>query len=208
MRLVSALASTRLVTALGASISATRATTGAPVVGLLLLAIASTSIAAAVSTTLLRISTFATTATTAAVATLATTTVSSTAAVSAAAEATTATSSTTTGTVGGFVDTDLTTVEFDVVHVLNGIVSLVFGLEADEAKATATASVAILNNDSFFNDTELLEFGAKDGVVGVPGQAADEQLGHDELFWLYVLVNNVRLVAELVRALPSEMRKR
>jgi hypothetical protein len=76
----------------------------------------------------------------------------------------------------------------DVIHLLDGSISLGILAEANETEATAAAGVTILHDDlrslakgalrrvrstySLLDLTELLELGAKGLVVGVPGKAS------------------------------------
>lgn len=81
--------------------------------------------------------------------------------------------------VRSFVNTNLSSVEFDVVHGSNSLLRIFFLGVAHEAEATATACVAVFNDYSFFDNTKLLELLAQSGLLGVPGEAADEKLRHD-----------------------------
>jgi len=97
-----------------------------------------------------------------------------TASVAAAARSTTASA------VGGLVDANPTSVEFLVVHGLHSGIGLgVLGI-ANKAKASAAASIAVLNHDGFFDLTELLELLTESLVVGVPCEASNEELRHGE----------------------------
>jgi len=89
-----------------------------------------------------------------------------------ASAATAATSS----AVRGLVDADPTSVELLVVQSLHGRVGVCVIGEADEAKASAATSVAVLDDNGFFDLAELLELLAEGAVVGVPGKASNEQL--------------------------------
>lgn len=76
------------------------------------------------------------------------------------------------------VDTDGTTVEFDIIHGSNG--SFRFGLlgEANEAESTAAAGIAVLDDNGFFDSSKLLKLSAEGRVICVPGETADEKLRH------------------------------
>jgi hypothetical protein len=77
------------------------------------------------------------------------------------------------------VDTDHSTVKLDVVHGANCLVGIFFLSVSDKSKATATASVAILDDDSFLDGAKLLELLSQGGLLGVPCQATDKKLRHD-----------------------------
>jgi hypothetical protein len=77
------------------------------------------------------------------------------------------------------VDTDHSAVEFDVVHGANSLVGIIFLGVSDKSKATATASVAILDDDSFLDGAKLLELLSQSVLLGVPCQATDKKLRHD-----------------------------
>ena len=76
----------------------------------------------------------------------------------------------------------------DVIHLVDGSISLGVLAEANETEATAAAGVTVLDDDlgalvkgalgrvrntySLLDGTELLELGAEGLVVGVPGKAS------------------------------------
>jgi len=128
-----------------------------------------TAAAAAVAATS---TTVATAATSVAAATATVSTTTSSVAAAAASATTTAA-----GAVGGLVNADGASIKFDVVHVLHGVIGLRLLREAHEAESTAAASIAVLDNDSFFDLAELFELLAKSGIVGVPGKATNKELG-------------------------------
>jgi len=101
-----------------------------------------------------------------------------------AAAATAATVATGAGARGvGEVDTDVATVQLLLVEALNGGLSLIGGLEGDEAEAARAASLAVLH-DNAVNDIAVLGEGIAERVVsGVPRQVADVKLGHDCSGW-------------------------
>jgi len=82
--------------------------------------------------------------------------------------------------VGGSVDADRATVEFDVVHGLDGVLG--FGVlgEAHEAKAAAAASIAVLDHDGLFHLAEFLKLGSERYIIRVPREAANEDFRHGE----------------------------
>jgi len=82
--------------------------------------------------------------------------------------------------VGGSIDADRATIEFNVVHGLDGGVGFTVLGEAHEAKAAAAASIAILNHDGLFDLAKLLKLGSESHIIGMPGEAANEDFGHDE----------------------------
>jgi len=82
--------------------------------------------------------------------------------------------------VGGPVDADGATVEFDVVHGLDGAFGLGILREAHEAKAAAAASVAVLDHDGLFHIAKLLKLGSERHIIRVPREAANEDFRHDE----------------------------
>jgi hypothetical protein len=98
----------------------------------------------------------------------------------AAASVATASGCATAATVGSLVDTDPTAIELLVVHSLHSSIGLrVLGI-ANEAEAPATSSIAVLDDDSFFDLTELVELLAKSLVVGVPRKASNEEFRHGD----------------------------
>jgi len=82
--------------------------------------------------------------------------------------------------VGGSVDADRATVEFDVVHGLDGVLG--FGVlgEAHEAKAAAAARIAVLDHDGLFHLAEFLKLGSERYIIRVPREAANEDFRHGE----------------------------
>jgi len=82
--------------------------------------------------------------------------------------------------VGSPVDADGATVEFDVVHGLDGVFGLGVLGEAHEAKAAAAASVAVLDHDGLFHIAKLLKLGPERYIIRVPREAANEDFRHDE----------------------------
>jgi imidazolonepropionase-like amidohydrolase len=104
-----------------------------------------------------------------------TSTVSTTTAAVAAATGSAAASA-----VRSLVDADPTSIEFLVVHGLHSGIGLGVLRIADEAKASATTSIAVLNHDGFFDCTELLELLTESLVVGMPCEASNEELRHGE----------------------------
>jgi len=82
--------------------------------------------------------------------------------------------------VGSSVDADRATIEFDVIHGLDGGVGFAVLGEAHEAKAATAASIAILNHDGLLDLAKLLKLGSESHIIRVPGEAANEDLGHDE----------------------------
>jgi len=100
-------------------------------------------------------------------------TVSTTATSIAAASGSAATS-----TVGSLVDTDPASVELLVVHGLHSGIGLGVLRIANEAKASAAASITVLDYDGFFDLAELFELLAKSLVVGMPCKASNKELRH------------------------------
>jgi len=105
--------------------------------------------------------------------------ISTSVATSSTVASTTTTTAATSSTVRGLVNADCTSVKLDIVHVLHGGVSLGILGEANEAKATAATSIAILDDDSFFNLAEFFELLAKGSVIGMPCEATNKEFGHD-----------------------------
>jgi len=82
--------------------------------------------------------------------------------------------------VSGSIDADRATIEFDVIHGLDGGVGFAVLGEAHEAKAATAASIAILNHDGLLDLAKHLKLGSESHIIRVPGEAANEDLGHDE----------------------------
>jgi hypothetical protein len=91
---------------------------------------------------------------------------------------TTVASTATSSTISCFVDSNGTTVEFNIVHRANRSVGVCLVGELHEAKATAPTSVAVFDHNRFFNLTKLLELGAESGIISVTGKAANEKFSH------------------------------
>jgi len=51
---------------------------------------------------------------------------------------------------------------------------------ADKSEATAASSITVLDDNGFINLTELLESFTESGLIGVPCEAANEELRHLE----------------------------
>lgn len=92
--------------------------------------------------------------------------------------ATTAAAAATSSTVRGLVDADGTSVEFNIVHVLHGRVSLGVLGKANEAKATAATRITILDYNSFFDLAEFFELLAQGSIIGMPCEATNKEFGH------------------------------
>jgi hypothetical protein len=56
--------------------------------------------------------------------------------------------------------------------------------ESHKAKSATAAGIAIFDYNGFLNGSEFLEFTAKSRIVGVPGEATNEDLGHNEVRWM------------------------
>jgi len=82
--------------------------------------------------------------------------------------------------VSGSVDADGATVEFDVVHGLDGVFGLGVLGESHEAEAAAAAGVAVLDHDGLFHIAKLLKLGSERYIIRVPREAANEDFRHDE----------------------------
>jgi len=158
---------TALAAALTAAVAAARLVSAAAAAALRRSPRAAALAAAAVATVAATVASSLSTAVTSTVS-------AATASVAAAARSTTASA------VGGLVDANPTSVEFLVVHGLHSGIGLgVLGI-ANKAKASAAASIAVLNHDGFFDLTELLELLTESLVVGVPCEASNEELRHGE----------------------------
>jgi hypothetical protein len=66
----------------------------------------------------------------------------------------------------------------NVIHRSDGGISFSLLRETHKAESTATACVSVLDYDGFFDLTILLEFRTEGGIIGMPCEAANEQLGH------------------------------
>jgi len=163
---------TALVAAAAAAAAASAA--GAPIAGTAAIAAALT----AALTTTLTTAISAVSAPATAIRTTSTGSTSRSVVASAALITSTATSAGTLG-LGSLVNANGTTIEFNVVHGGNRVVSISVVVEANKAEAAATTGVAILHDDSFLNLAKFLELGAESFIVSMPGKAANEELGHD-----------------------------
>lgn len=114
----------------------------------------------------------------AAVSAIATTVATASTTAAKAASTATGEAAATSTALGGFVNTNGTSVELDVVHCVNGSVSISLLSIANESEATAATGVTVLNNDSLLHNSELLKLHAESILVGVPSQASDEELRH------------------------------
>lgn len=81
--------------------------------------------------------------------------------------------------VGSLVDANHAAVKLDIVHGSDGVLGMILLGVADKAEAAAATGIAILHHDRFLDMTIFLEFLAESRLFGVPGQATDEELGHD-----------------------------
>jgi hypothetical protein len=138
------------------------------------------TLATAIATTTPAVTTLTATSVAALATSVASTTTAGLVASTAATTATTETSTTiTTGAaLRGLVDTDRAAIKLNVVHGIDGSISISFLGVADETEATATTSVTVLDNDGFLNGAELLKLLAKSILVGVPGKASNKELRH------------------------------
>jgi len=117
--------------------------------------------------------------------------------VSSVASSAAAATTTATGAVRCLVDADGTSVKLDVVHVLHCIVGLGVLGEAHETESTATASIAVLNDDGFLNLAEFLELLAQSLVVGMPCKATNEEFGHVGQTYQFDLADSLRVSKRL-----------
>jgi len=170
------LLTTTLTTFLTAAVAATLTTTLAAAVAAARLVSAATAAALGWTPLTATVSTTAAAAAAAIAASLLSSvasTVSTTATSIAAASGSAATS-----TVGSLVDTDPASVELLVVHGLHSGIGLAVLRIANEAKASAAASITVLDYDGFFDLTELFELLAKSLVVGMPCKASNKEFRH------------------------------
>jgi len=169
------LLTTTLTTFLTAAVAATLTTTLAAAVAAARLVSAAT--AAALGWTPLTATVSFTTAAAAAIAASLLSSVASTVSTTATSIAA-ASGSAATSTVGSLVDTDPASVELLVVHGLHSGIGLGVLRIANEAKASAAASITVLDYDGFFDLTELFELLAKSLVVGMPCKASNKEFRH------------------------------
>jgi len=169
------LLTTTLTTFLTAAVAATLTTTLAAAVAAARLVSAAT--AAALGWTPLTATVSFTTAAAAAIAASLLSSVASTVSTTATSIAA-ASGSAATSTVGSLVDTDPASVELLVVHGLHSGIGLAVLRIANEAKASAAASITVLDYDGFFDLTELFELLAKSLVVGMPCKASNKEFRH------------------------------
>lgn len=105
------------------------------------------------------------------------TSVATTAATAVSATATAATAEATAAagaTLARFVDTDGAAIELKVVHGVDGSIGIGLLGVTDETETTATASITVLDDDSFLNGSELLKLLAERVLISVPCEASDE----------------------------------
>jgi len=169
------LLTTTLTTFLTAAVAATLTTTLAAAVAAARLVSAAT--AAALGWTPLTATVSFTTAAAAAIAASLLSSVASTVSTTATSIAA-ASGSAATSTVGSLVNTDPASVELLVVHGLHSGIGLGVLRIANEAKASAAASITVLDYDGFFDLTELFELLAKSLVVGMPCKASNKEFRH------------------------------
>lgn len=79
----------------------------------------------------------------------------------------------------GKVDTDLTTAQVKVVHLLLGVGSRVSGLKGDETETAGAASLAVVDDDGVSDGSKLLEGGAEVIRADLPRQVTDEEFRGD-----------------------------
>jgi len=79
---------------------------------------------------------------------------------------------------GSAVDADGSAIELNVIHSIDCSLCIGILTKAYEAKAPAATGVAILDDNRLLNGSELLELLAESHLIGMPGEAANKELGH------------------------------